>query len=80
MSSGIFLKRISDPEGSAVVEAALVFPLVVLLIAGTIGLSLRVLDETKADAQRHRAAAQEDLDARILTTENVMRGVWLLHE
>ena len=80
MCSVIFLKRISDPRGSAVVEAALVFPLVVLLIAGLTGLSLQVLEETKTDALRHREEAREALDPRILSTENIMRGVWLLDE
>ncbi|MBR5641278.1 MAG: hypothetical protein IKW92_04045 [Firmicutes bacterium] len=56
------------------------FPLVVLLIAGLTGLSLQVLDETKTDAQRHRTEAIEALDARILSTENIMRGVWVMHE
>ena len=80
MSSGIFLKRISDAEGSAIVEAALVFPLVVLIIAGIISLSLGVMEETKADALRHRTEAREALDPRILSTENIMRGVWLIYE
>ena len=80
MSSATFLKRISDPEGSAVVEAALVFPLVVLIIAGVIGLSLDVMEETRADALRHRTEARAALDPRILSTENIMRGVWLIHE
>jgi hypothetical protein len=80
MYSVTFLKRISDPEGSAIVEAALVFPLVVLLIAGLTGLSLQVLDETKTDALRHRTEAIEALDPKILSTENIMRGVWVMHE
>ena len=80
MSSETFLKRISDAEGSAVVEAALVFPLVVMIIAGVISLSLGVMEETKADALRHRTEARETLDPRILSTENIMRGVWLIHE
>ena len=80
MSSETFLKRISDAEGSAVVEAALVFPLVVLIIAGVISLSLGVMEETKEDALRHRTEAREALDPRILSTENIMRGVWLIHE
>ena len=80
MSSETYLKRISDAEGSAVVEAALVFPLVVLIIAGVISLSLGVMEETKEDALRHRTEAREALDPRILSTENIMRGVWLIHE
>ena len=80
MSSGTYLKRISDAEGSAVVEAALVFPLVVLIIAGVISLSLGVMEETKEDALHHRTEAREALDPRILSTENIMRGVWLIHE
>ena len=80
MCSETFLKRVSDPEGSAAVEAAMVFPLVVLIIAGVIGLSLGVLEETREDALRHRTEAREALDPRILSTENIMRGVWLVHE
>lgn len=80
MCSETFLKRISDPEGSTAVEAAMVFPLVVLIIAGVIGLSLGVLEETREDALRHRTEAREALDPRILSTENIMRGVWLVHE
>ena len=80
MSSEIFLRRISDAEGSAAVEAALVFPLVVIIIAGVISLSLGVMEETRTDALRHRTEAREALDPRILSTENIMRGVWLIHE
>ena len=80
MCSGTFLKRISEQDGSAAVEAALVFPLVVILIAGVIGLSLQIMEETENDAFRHRSEAREALDARILTTETIMRGVWLLDE
>jgi hypothetical protein len=58
----------------------MVFPLVVLLIAGLTGLSLQVLEETKTDALRHREEAREALDPRILSTENILRGVWLVHE
>ena len=75
-----FLKRISDRRGSTVVEAALVFLLVVLIIAGVIGLSLQILEETKADALRHREEAREALDPRIISTENIMRGVWTTNE
>ena len=80
MCLAIFLKRISDRRGSTVVEAALVFPLVVLIIAGVIGLSLQILEETKTDALRHREEAREALDPRILSTENIMRGVWTTNE
>ena len=80
MSSATFLKRISDPNGSAIVEAALVFPLVVMIIAGVISLSLGVMEETRTDALRHREEAREALGPRILSTENIMRGVWLVHE
>ena len=75
-----FLKRISEPDGSAVVEAAMVFPLVVLLIAGLIGLSLQILEETEEDALRHRGEARDALDPGILSTENILRGVWLTYE
>lgn len=80
MYLAIFLKRIFDRRGSAVVEAALVFPLVVLIIAGVIGLSLQILDETKTDALRHREEAREALDPCIISTENIMRGVWTTNE
>jgi hypothetical protein len=62
------------------VEAALVFPLVVLIIAGVIGLSLQILEETKTDALRHREEAREALEPHIVSTENIMRGVWTANE
>lgn len=80
MCSETFLKRISEQTGSAAIEAALVFPLVVLLIAGTIALSFQIMEGTRTDALRHRNEARELLDARIVTTENIMRGVWVLDE
>ncbi|MBO5517284.1 MAG: pilus assembly protein [Firmicutes bacterium] len=76
----IFLKRISDPSGSAIVEAALVFPLVVLLLAAILGLSLQILTGTEEDAVRHREEAREELEPKLLEVENVLRGVWLLDE
>ena len=80
MCSVIFSKRISDEQGSAVIEAALVFPLVVLLLAGLIALSLHIMEDTQADAAVHREAASASLDDHLLCTENVLRGVWLLDE
>ena len=76
----IFLKRISDPSGSAIVEAALVFPLVVLLLAAILSLSLQILTGTEEDAARHREEAREELEPKLLEVENVLRGVWLLDE
>ncbi len=80
MCLAIFLKRISDRQGSAAVEAALVFPLVVLLIAGLTGLSLQILEDTEADAMRHRNEAVDALDFSMVSTENILRGGWLIHE
>jgi len=75
-----FLRRISDPSGSAIVEAALVFPLVVLLLTAIIGLSLQILAGTETDAARHREEAKEELEPKLLEVENVLRGVWLMDE
>ena len=61
-------------------EAALIFPLLVLLIVGILELSLHILNETQADAKRHRSEAVEALDPKILSTENIMRGGWILDE
>ena len=61
-------------------EAAFVFPLVVLLLAGLISLSLQVLEETEADALRHREEAVDALEPHLISTENILRGVWLLDE
>ena len=80
MCSATFLKRISDTSGSAVVEAALVYPLVVLILAGLISLSLNIMEQTGADAARHREEALRSLEPGLLTTENVLRGVWVLDE
>ena len=80
MCSETFLKRISDRSGSVVVEAAFLYPLVILLLAGVIRLSLTILEETKTDALRHREEAVESLCPHPLSVENVMRGVWILDE
>ncbi len=80
MFSETFLRRISDASGSAFIEAALIFPLIVLLLAGLMGLSLRVLTGTEEDAKRHREEAQAELEPKLLSTENILRGVWLTDE
>ena len=79
MCLGTFLKRVSDPRGSAIVEAAFLFPLAALLLAGGLSLSLAILAETEADALRHREEARAALEPELIRTENILRGVWL-HE
>ncbi len=79
MCLGTFLKRVSDPRGSAIVEAAFLFPLAALLLAGGLSLSLHIMAETETDAMRHREEACAALESRLISTENILRGLWL-HE
>lgn len=74
------LRRIFSADGSATVEAALVFPVAVLICAGVISCALRIEARVKDDAMRHRKEAGEYADARIINTENILRTVWVLDE
>ena len=65
-------------QGSAMVEAAVVFPITVLVILGIIRLSMDLYGSVQQDSLRHRQQASEDMRQRRWSAEDAMRGKWLL--
>lgn len=81
VSSVIFSAAIfKDNRGYALVEAAVIFPIVVTTVALIISCGLFMMNHVKDDALYHKDQVQEALEKNILTTENVFRGEWLLDE
>ncbi|MCF0151391.1 MAG: pilus assembly protein [Firmicutes bacterium] len=65
-------------EGSTFVEAAFVFPLVVLITAGLIDLGSGLHCAVKEDSLRHRQQAEEEVQSLAVPTEAILRGRWVL--
>ena len=59
------------------VEAAMVFPLVILITIGIITAGLNIYMSVRDDAIRHRT---DDLNQGAITTENVLRGKWTVSQ
>ncbi|NMA93649.1 MAG: pilus assembly protein [Clostridiales bacterium] len=62
------------------IEAALVFPLLVLMIAGIVSCALYVQDHVRQDAERHRIEAGEYLESSLLRPETLLRLEWVADE
>ncbi len=80
MSSANFFEAISKKDGSAMLEAALIFPLLVLMIAGIVNCALYVQSHVRQDAEKHRAEASEYLNSSMLRPEAVLRLEWVADE
>ena len=65
-------------RGSAEVEAALIIPLAVLVIAGMIRLSTELFDRTAAESVSNAQSAAELVEGGKLPTESILRGRWYL--
>ena len=65
--------RLNGSRGSAMVEAAMVFPLVILIVAGVIMTGLKMYSHVRADAVFHKSEAQAEL---MITAEDILRGKW----
>lgn len=65
-------------RGSTFVEASMIFPLVVLLIAGLISVSLTMHSEVMEDSEGHREELLSDKNAAGADIEFLMRGKWIL--
>ena len=75
MCSGTFLKRISEEDGFAMIEAALVYPLLVLIVFSVMFAGLRLQAEMKESAAEHRTSASRE--ESLLREETLLRTVWL---
>ncbi len=79
MYSGI-LRAASDNSGHAIVEAAVVFPVVILIILGIISVSLSKYNDVSGSAQRHRDDAGQWFCSGLLHAEDILRTRWMLDE
>ena len=69
--------RISK-RGSVFVEAAIVIPLLILIIAGIISLSFTLTDRVKTQSEELRQKTARMMENTDLTTEDILRGKWLV--
>lgn len=60
-------------RGSTMVEAAMVFPLIILIVAGVIMTGMRMYGHVREDAAYHRSEAQSITS---ITAEDFLRGKW----
>ena len=67
----IFSKR-----GSSTVEAAMIFPLVVLITVGIIRHTLGFHDRIRDASAEHIEKTESFMENRLLTTEDVLRVKW----
>lgn len=63
-------------RGSAQVEAAMIIPLVVLVIAGMINLGSGLYSKTAVSSAANEAAAKVIVKGGTIATESIMRGRW----
>ncbi len=69
---------IRSKRGSAIVEAAWIYPMVVLLLAGFIRYALFLHEEVRKDSLRHQEEMLSTNDPAGLDICMLMRGKWLL--
>jgi hypothetical protein len=67
-----------NKTGSTFVEAAMIFPLVILLVAGIISVSLSMYVDVVEDSQMHKDAALSDQNLAGFDIGILMRGKWIL--
>lgn len=65
-------------NGSTFIEAAMIFPLVILLVCGMINISLEMYRDVVEDIQKHKEAVQSEESAAGIGIGNLMRGKWIL--
>ena len=70
--------KIFSRRGSAVVEAAIVYPITVLAVAGIISCSFTLMDRLSAASEEHLAKHERFMEDRTLTTEDALRAAWKL--
>ena len=64
-------------SGSTFVEAAMIFPLVILLLAGIINVSLLIYNQVAADSRSHKDAVLSDKNVAGADIGIIMRGKWI---
>ncbi len=69
---------IRSKRGSTIVEAAWIYPMVVLLLAGFIRHAIFLHEEVRNDSQRHQDEMLSATNPAGLDLCMLMRGKWLL--
>ena len=69
---------ISYTKGSAQVEAAIIVPLVILLIVGMLKLGLQLEEMVEISSMAHSAASADIVDGGSLPAESILRGRWYI--
>ena len=59
-------------------EAAIVIPILVLIIAGLIRVSFTLMDRVKQDSEEILQQNRQMQENENLTTEDILRGKWLV--
>lgn len=65
-------------SGSSIVEASILFPILILIVAGMISCALAIFQEVKQDSQLHAAAVEPFSIASFADIRLIMRGLWIL--
>ena len=65
-----------NSRGSAQVEAAIIIPLVILLIAGMIELGMLLENKVEISSFQHAAEASDITDGGRFPAEVILRGKW----
>ena len=65
-------------RGSVFVEAAIVIPILVLIIAGLIRVSFTLMDRVKQGSEEILQQNRQMQENENLTTEDILRGKWLV--
>ena len=68
----------NNKRGSATVEAAMIFPLLILLVASMISIAIWMYEDIRVDTQLHRSLAQSDLTIAGADIYLLMRGIWIM--
>lgn len=65
-------------NGSATVQAAMIFPVLILIVAGMISIGLSMYEDVKSDSQLHRDEMLSEVNAGGIDISLIMRGKWIL--
>ena len=65
-------------SGSTFVEAAMIFPVLILIIAGMISGALTMYEEVKGDSLLHRSAVLSQINVAGADICLIMRAEWVL--
>lgn len=75
----MFLKILCAQDfnrGSALVQASIIIPLIVLIIVGMISLGNDLCEKVETSSAEHCAAVEDIIDGGTIPPESVIRGKW----